>query len=153
MLSAHSFGYIYHLGKELSLTSPTDGVLFCSKAPREEIEVSTATIPKANVSFEKELLNMLRFGGLHEDNLKDLVRAVAGLHANGMDKVRVFPKGIPVPTGVTVECILDRSKLDLISKILQETPRCTSVVVFPYGIPYPDVFGVNANIGVTNAEG
>jgi hypothetical protein len=127
--------------------------LFFSKAPRKEKEVSTATFPKANASFEKELLNLLKFGGLHEDNLKDLVRVVAGLHANGMDKLRVFPKGIPVPTGVTVECVLDRSKLDLISKILQETPRCTGVVVFPYGIPFPDVFRVDANLGVTNAEG
>ena len=115
--------------------------------------MSTATIPKTNVSFEKELLNVLKFGGLHEDNLKDLVRVVAGLHANGLDKLRVFPKGIPVPTGVTVQCILGGSQLGLIAKILQETPRCTGMDVFPYGIPFPDIYQVNAHIGVTNAEG
>ena len=115
--------------------------------------MSTATITKPSTSFEKELLHVLKFGGLHEDNLKDLVRVVAGLHTNGMEKLRVFPKGIPVPTGLTVQCVIDRSKLDLITKILLETPRCTGVVVFPYGIPIPDVFHVNANIGVTNAEG
>ena len=115
--------------------------------------MSTAITSKPNVSFEKELLHLLKFGGLHEENLKDLVRVVAGLHASGLDKIRVFPKGIPVPTGLSVQCVLDRSKLDLITKILLETPRVTGVVVFPYGIPIPDVFHVNANIGAPTQEG
>lgn len=115
--------------------------------------MSTASISKGGQSFEKDLLRALKFGGLQEENVTELVRIVAGLHSNGLNKLRVHPIGVPVASGVQVKTVLSADKLALLAKILTETPQITGVSVFPYGIPFPDVFEVNIDLGVTAGQG
>lgn len=110
---------------------------------------TNAIASAASASIDKELLRVLKFSGLHEDNLKDLVRGVVAIQAHGLDKLRVHPIGVPVFNGLSVECFVDRSKLEAIGNILQNTPRLTGLAVFPYGIINPELFRVNVTIGAT----
>jgi hypothetical protein len=102
----------------------------------------------AQATFEEALMRELRFGGLEKDNLKELVDIVAGINKGGLKKIKVFPRGIPVVDGVQVTGIVDSTELNkLLGEILLKTPRLGGVVVFPYGIPFPEIFRVNINVG------
>ncbi|HLJ87823.1 MAG TPA: hypothetical protein VKZ53_13440 [Candidatus Angelobacter sp.] len=114
--------------------------------------MSTSTPVKADSSFEKELLQTLQFSGLQKESLNELVRTVAGIHGRGLNRFRLFPIGIPAVTGLQVQTLLEKNQLPLLEKILLETPQAQGIVIFPYGIPFPDIFQVNLTIGpVTQA--
>ena len=97
---------------------------------------------------EQALLRELRFGSLDKDHLKDLVGIVAGIQKRGVRKMKVYTKGIPVPDGIRISGILDGPELkSVLGDILVQTPHLAGVAVFPYGIPWPDIFKVNIDIG------
>lgn len=98
--------------------------------------------------IEDTLMKQLRFGGIDKENLKELVAIVAGIRKKGMRRLKVFPKGIPVPDGLRVSGILEVDELPkFLSEMLTSTARLSGVVVFPYGIPWPEIFRVNIDIG------
>src|SRR5438552_1496325 len=100
---------------------------------------------KGSESLEKELLRVLRFGGLDKENLNELVRIVVDLHRGGLEQLRVFPKGQPpIVDELQVQAMIDIGRLStILNRILTETPRLRSVAAFPYGIPKPEVFQIN----------
>jgi len=101
------------------------------------------------VDLGKELLRRLRFSKMDDDNLQDLVKIVIGLQTNGLQNLQVFPRGIPpVVDGLSLQTTVGAASLgNLLSVVLQNTPRVTGVVVFPYGIPNPEIFQVNVTLG------
>jgi len=104
----------------------------------------------AQESLEKELMKLLRFGGLDKENLAELVNIVVGLQREGLTRIRVFPLGIPVVDGLQVRAVLDRDKIgSILGKIILQTPRSKGISVFPYGIPNPEIFEVNVELGAT----
>jgi hypothetical protein len=108
---------------------------------------------KAHGSIEEVLMRELRFGGIDKENLKELVGIVAGIHKNGLKRIRVFPKGIPVVDGLRVSGILDLSEASrFFGEILPKTPRLGGIVVFPYGIPWPEIFRVNVDLGASSVN-
>ena len=108
-------------------------------------------ISKTNESLEKELIHALRFSGLDKENLNELVRIVVQVNRGGLDRLRVFPKGIPpVIDGLQVQGLVQQTQLaNVLTQILSETPRLRGVSVFPYGIPRPEIFQVNVDLGET----
>jgi len=106
---------------------------------------------KRTESLEKELIHALRFSGLDKENLNELVRIVVGLSDEGLDQLRVFPKGQPpVVDGLQVQALVDTAELaTVLNQILTNTPRLRGVSVFPYGIPNPEVFQINVDLGET----
>lgn len=109
---------------------------------------------KLQGSIEEALLRELRFGGIDKDNLKELVGIVAGIHKAGLKKFKVFPKGIPVPDGLLVSGVADSAEVNrILGEIFTKTPRLTAVYAFPYGIPWPEIFRVNIDIGATTEGG
>ncbi len=110
---------------------------------------------KAQGSTEEALLRELRFGGIDKENLKELVGIVAGIQKEGLRKIKVFPKGIPpVVDGLRVCGIVDAGDTNkFLGALLTKTPRLGGVTVFPYGIPWPEVFRVNVDIGATVEAG
>ncbi|WP_160109678.1 hypothetical protein [Pseudomonas izuensis] len=103
---------------------------------------------KSQESFEEVLMQELRLGGIDDKRLSDLVKTIAGIKKSGMDRIRVFPKGIPHPEGIRVSGIVDAKVLSkLLEDTLLKTPRLGGVSAFPFGIPWPDVFRVNIDIG------
>ena len=108
-------------------------------------------ISKTSESLEKELIHALRFSGLDKENLNELVRIVVQVNRGGLDRLRVFPKGIPpVVDGLQVQGLVQPTQLaTVLTHILSETPRLRGVAVFPYGIPKPEIFQVNVDLGET----
>ena len=106
---------------------------------------------KGSESLEKQLLHALRFSGLEKENLNELVQIVVELRRGGLDQVRVFPKGQPPRVdGLQVQALVDTGKLStILNRILTETPRLRGVTVFPYGIPRPEIFQINVDLGET----
>jgi len=108
-------------------------------------------ISKSSESLEKELIHALRFSGLDKENLNELVRIVVQVNRGGVDRLRVFPKGIPpVVDGLQVQGLIQPSDIaTVLARILSETPRLRGVSVFPYGIPRPEIFQINVDLGET----
>lgn len=113
--------------------------------------MGTEKTTKRPESLEKELTHALRFSGLDKENLNELVRIVVGLNDEGLDQLRVFPKGIPpVVDGLQVQSVVNTEDVAaVLNRILTSTPRLRGVSVFPYGIPNPEVFQVNIDLGDT----
>lgn len=109
---------------------------------------------KGSESLEKDLLHTLRHSSLDKENLSELVRVVVQLRKEGLERSRILLKGIPRPDGLTLQAFVNADRLGaILSQILTKTPRLQGVVVFPYGIPYPEVFQVNVDIGETMQPG
>lgn len=110
---------------------------------------------KPAAGLEQQLLHLLRFSGIDEDNLRELVGIVVGLQSKGLDKIRVFPRGLPpVVDGLNVQATVDAAKVGaILNTVLNQTPRLGGVSVFPYGITNPEVFQVNVALGNTAGAG
>jgi hypothetical protein len=110
---------------------------------------------QAGEGLEKQLLHLLQFSGINQENLRELVGIVAGLQSKGLERIRVFPKGIPpVVDGLSVQASVEASQLStILNIILSQTPRLGGVSIFPYGIPFPEVFQVNVTLGNTVEAG
>lgn len=106
---------------------------------------------KRTDSLEKELIHALRFSGLDKENLNELVRIVVGLNDEGLEQMRVFPKGQPpIVDGLQVQAVVDKEQLTtILNQIITNTPRLRGVTIFPYGIPNVEVFQVNVELGET----
>ena len=102
-------------------------------------------------SLEKELIHALRFSGLDKENLNELVRIVVGLNDEGLDQMQVFPKGQPpIVDGLQVQALVNAEELTtVLNQILTNTPRRRGASVFPYGIPNPEIFQINVDLGET----
>ena len=113
--------------------------------------MGTDKTTKRSDSLEKELTHALRFSGLDKENLNELVRIVVGLNDEGLDQMRVFPKGQPpIVDGLQVQALVDAEALaTVLNQILTNTPRLRGVSVFPYGIPNPEIFQINVDLGET----
>jgi hypothetical protein len=109
---------------------------------------------KPQESKEEALMRELRFGGIDKENLKELVGIVAGIQKGGLKRFKAFPKGIPVPDGLRVTGVIDAGEaIRFLGEVLPKTPRLGGVFVFPYGIPWPEIFRVNIDIGATVETG
>jgi hypothetical protein len=117
--------------------------------------MANETGAKPAAGLEHQLLHLLRFSGIDEDNLRELVGIVVGLQGKGLEKIRVFPRGIlPVVDGLNVQAIVDAAKLGtILNTVVNQTPRLSGVSVFPYGITNPEVFQVNVALGNTVEAG
>lgn len=98
-------------------------------------------------SIEKVLLDTLKYGGLARENLEELVSIVAGFYDAGLQRLKVFPRGIPpVTDGLELQANIGIDELPDISNLILRAPRISSVVYFPYGIPF--VTDVNVVVGL-----
>jgi hypothetical protein len=113
--------------------------------------MGTEKTNKRTDSLEKELIHALRFSGLDKENLNELVRIVVGLNDEGLEQMRVFPKGQPpIVDGLQVQAVVDKEQLTtILNQIITNTPRLRGVTIFPYGIPNVEVFQVNLELGET----
>ena len=101
-------------------------------------------------SIEEVLMQELRFGGLDQENLQELVGIVAGIQRGGLKSFKVFPKGIPRPDSLVVSGIVEAGEVhSVLGQILTQTPRLVRVDSFPLGTPFPEFFRLNIDIGAT----
>ena len=98
---------------------------------------------------EEILMHELRFGRLDQDKLKELVAIVAGIQKAGLKRMKAFPKGQPpIPDGIRVSGVVETPELSkVLTDILTHTPNLGTVILFPYGIPWPEIYRVTIDIG------
>ena len=105
-------------------------------------------------TVERELLEILRFGGLNKDNLASLVKIVAGFNEKGLKHIKVFPKGIPpVYEGLELKSVVEASQLNRILATILEEAQVTSVFVFPRGIPAYEIAEIVVGLGPAPVAG
>lgn len=106
-------------------------------------------MPATSDDFEKDLLHSLRFGGMDKQHLSELVKVVAGIQQKGFRITKAFPTGIPpVVSGLRVTSLVSSAEFaDFINKVVLETPEIVKMGVLTHGIPKPDIFEVNLEIG------
>ena len=104
---------------------------------------------------EHQLLHLLRFSGLDQDNLRELVSIVVDLQSKGLERIRVFPRGIPpVVDGLNIQATVEAASISsILNVVLTQTPRVGGVSIFPYGIINPEAFQVNVALGNTVEAG
>lgn len=102
----------------------------------------------AGEAFEKELLKVLKFSGLKAEQLQELVSAVVAVKEIGLQGITVFPKGIPAVDRLGVRTVLTGAQLEAFMKNrVINMPRVGAVSVFPYGIPNPEIFSLEFEVG------
>ena len=99
-------------------------------------------------NFEQAVIQRLKSSGLSREHLSELASAAAQINTAGLKASRILTKGIPVPDWVRVSGVADRASLaKIFESAIDKTKGLGGVHVFPYGIPKPDLFHVEIDIG------
>ena len=106
------------------------------------------------ISIEEAAVQELKYCGMDKENLRELVAIVARLQRAGLKKIKLFPKGQPpIVDGLSVSGIVDGGDAErALGQIALQTPRLGGLEVFPYGIPWPEIFRVRVDLGAPVQE-
>jgi hypothetical protein len=104
--------------------------------------------PAREYSLDHHLMDRMKFSGIDQENLADLVSIVVSLRNKyGISPFAAVPYGQPVREGLTVRYIIESITLTKLLNILHDTPRLNKVLVLPRGIPSAAQFEVNITLG------
>ncbi|MGA2095587.1 MAG: hypothetical protein ABSH39_04755 [Candidatus Acidiferrum sp.] len=107
---------------------------------------TTSTVREFSLDYC--LLDRLRFSGIEQENLSDLVSIVASLkNKYGIAPFTASANGQPVPNGIIARYVIDSIALHKIMNVLLDTPRLLSVTIFPRGIPKTGQFELHIALG------
>jgi hypothetical protein len=88
---------------------------------------------------------LLAENGLEDESVEQLMAAVSRV-AELNFPLRVFPIGIPAWDGLGVQVQWNVADLNALTAVLQDA-LLKNVVIFPLGIPNPEVFQATFNFG------
>ena len=73
---------------------------------------------------------------------REKVAQLVGLVSKSLDveRLRVFPKGIPWPDGIVIHTIVDERTLGSLFNLLKGSAHIDAVRIFPRGIVNPEAF-------------
>ena len=98
--------------------------------------------------FEDSIMSHLKAGGLAKDHLSSLTAAAAQINASGIKGMSILTKGTPVPDWIRMSGIADKAAISkLVSDVLGKQQQIGNIQIFPYGIPFPDIYRVEIDIG------
>lgn len=99
-------------------------------------------------SLDYYLLDRMRFSGVERENLTDLVSIViSSKNKYGIIPFAIAACGEPIPNGVVVSYLMETTMMSKLLNVLLDTPRLTSVIVVPRGIPRSPHFEVKVMLG------
>ena len=99
-------------------------------------------------SLDYYLLDRMRFSGIEQENLNDLVSIVSSLkNKYGLVPFAARAAGQPIPNALTTFYIIDSLMLIKVNSILLDTPRVQSVALVPRGIPKSGQFEARITLG------
>jgi hypothetical protein len=102
----------------------------------------------AAAGVDRKITDALRGGGVPKEALATAVAFVRELSGKGLKPVRGFPKGTPpVWDMVSVETVMQPSQLNALLPLLA-TPGLRGIKVLINGIPDPDVYNVQFDLGI-----
>jgi hypothetical protein len=103
-------------------------------------------------SFEQTLMRELQAGNIDKTRLQEMVGAVAAIQRAGLKGIKVFPRGIPVPDGVRIAGTIGVGDAEKLLGLVARTPNFSTLVYFPYGIPWPEIYRINLDLGAPVQE-
>lgn len=81
-----------------------------------------------------------------DDAVQQVIDAAKAIHGKDGTVTRVFPKGIVLPDGYSLEAELSAEQLSLVGELLKNK-GVRGIEVFPIGIIVPNRFRAVLNIG------
>ena len=109
-------------------------------------DVMVTKTPKLKVSaLDKAVNEALRNSGVDKASLSAAVKIARDLDGKGVKVVRAFPNGTPRPDLVEIEAHFSASQLDVLIRIFRDR-RAKGIIVFPKGIPVPDIWIANIQV-------
>jgi hypothetical protein len=91
--------------------------------------------------FEKVLVEQLDASS-DKSALKNYTDIILDLKKQGFIIDQILKKGIPVPIEYTVKCRIDKGRISALTDFIAKA-KYNGLEIFPYGIPWPEVFRVN----------
>ena len=99
-------------------------------------------------SLDHHLLERMKFTGMEQDNLADLISIIVSLkNKYGLMPFTAHAEGHPVPNVLAVRYIMDTLSLNKIMNILVDTPRLNTLRLSPRGIPKSGQYEVTITLG------
>ncbi|HKW57216.1 MAG TPA: hypothetical protein VJN42_07635 [Candidatus Acidoferrum sp.] len=99
-------------------------------------------------SLDYYLLDRLRFSGISQENLNDLVSIVSSLkNKYGLLPFAASAEGQPTPNAITTFYVVDSLMLNKVTSVLLDTPRLHSVTILPRGIPKSGQYELQVTLG------
>ncbi len=90
-------------------------------------------------SIEQQIKSILAKSETDDEGVKEITSAIVGLQKSGFKIRRPFPTGIPVPDGIGIKVVCEKSNIKALMKLM-ESPRFGGMEFFPFGIINPEVF-------------
>lgn len=104
--------------------------------------------PARELSLDHHLLDRMKFSGIEQENLADLVSIIVSLkNKYGLAPFSAIAQGHPVRDAVTVRYIIESTTLSKMLNVLLDTPRLNTVTISPRGIPKSTQFEVHITLG------
>jgi hypothetical protein len=104
--------------------------------------------PAQELTFDRRLLEPLKFSGITPENLADLVSIIVIFkNKYGLVPFATAAEGQPVPDKRTARYVLESITLNKVRNVLLDTPRLNKVTLLPRGIPKSTQFEVNITLG------
>jgi hypothetical protein len=94
--------------------------------------------------FEKALVEHLD-GGSDKATLKDFTDTIVQLKKQGFIIDQILKKGIPIPVEFIVKCRIDKARASALNEFIFKG-KYYGLEIFPYGIPWPEIFRVNITL-------
>jgi len=104
--------------------------------------------PGREYSLDYHLLESMKFSGIEQSNLADLVSIVVSLkNKYGIVPHAAAAEGYPIRNALIVSYVLESITLNKVINILLDIPRLHSLSIAPRGIPKTSQFDVDITIG------
>jgi hypothetical protein len=99
-------------------------------------------------SLDQQMLEHLRYSGIDQENLSDLVGLFFSLkNKYGIVPFAVVAENLPVPNAVTARYILDSLTLNKITNVLLDTPRLNRITIHHRGIVKSGQYEIAVTLG------
>lgn len=99
-------------------------------------------------SLDYYLLDRMRFSGMEQENLNDLVSIISSLkNKYGLAPFAAAAEGQPSPNAVKTFYLIDSLMLNKVTSVLLDTPRLQSVTIIPRGIPKSGQYELHVTLG------
>ena len=99
-------------------------------------------------SVDQQMLEHLRYCGIAQENLADLVGLFVSLkNKYGLIPVAMTAESNPVPNAVTASYTVDSLTLNKLTSLLLDTPRLKRVTISPRGILKSGQYEVAVTLG------
>ena len=107
-----------------------------------------ATPLRGHLSVDQEMLEHLRYSGIDQANLSDLVGIIISLkNKYGLMPFAMTGESNPVPNAVTARYTVDSIALNKLANILLDTPRLNRITIYRRGILKSNEFELAITLG------